>query len=531
MTSFNVMAGGRAQVLVDEQQLQQLQAELTRRGFELDRLKAAFETLSAANAPAHFVAAAMALCNELASRWKAERVGIGFLRGRYVRVRALSHTEKITRNMQIVQDIEAAMEECLDQDVEVMFPPEKSASYVYRFTEVLATRHGPNAVISLPLRRERKNVKEHFEERFGNVVGVLTLERKTDKPFNLQEIETLRLTCDLFTARLMDLYENDRWIGDKALRGTKRSLHWLVGAKHTWAKVAAIAVAGFLAFACLKDGMYRVEAPFEVQVIHKQIIMPPYTAQLAAVHANVNEVVFCPATAAVIDDINACSPLAPTMGIPRPKSLLAEMDTLEIEGMLSMARAEALSAHLEEIDALGTQDPRAEGNRIGEALRARAKEDKAKAEISLREFQIRQSKILTPIDGLVLSGDLHTKIGATVQPGEELFQIGQLDIRAEISVPEEEISEVKRNSQGVLKATSYPDRPIKFTVERINPIATPTPSSGKNVFKVRATLDPETSTWLKPGVEGLAKIDVEKHKYAWIWTRRMMNWVRMKLWM
>src|SRR3954470_17275116 len=163
MTSFNVMSGGRAQVLVDEQQLQQLQAELTRRGFELDRLKAAFETLSAANSPAHFMAAAMALCNELASRWKAERVGIGFLRGRYVRLRALSHTEKITRNMQIVQDIESAMEECLDQDLEVMIPPPKDASFVYRFTEVLASRHGPNAVISLPLRRERKAVKERFD--------------------------------------------------------------------------------------------------------------------------------------------------------------------------------------------------------------------------------------------------------------------------------------------------------------------------------------------------------------------------------
>ena len=128
MSSFNVMSGGRSQVLVDEQQLQQLQAEFARRGHELERLKSALETLSAANGPAHFIAAAMSLCNELASRWKAERVGIGLLKGRYVRLRALSHTEKITRNMQLVQDIESAMEECLDQDVEILFPPPTDAS-------------------------------------------------------------------------------------------------------------------------------------------------------------------------------------------------------------------------------------------------------------------------------------------------------------------------------------------------------------------------------------------------------------------
>src|ERR1700743_2793692 len=104
MTSFNVMAGGRPQVLVDEQQLSQIQAELQRRGTETERLKASMETLASVNAPGRFMAAAMALCNELASRWKAERVGIGFLKGRYVRLQALSHTEKITRHMQLVQD-------------------------------------------------------------------------------------------------------------------------------------------------------------------------------------------------------------------------------------------------------------------------------------------------------------------------------------------------------------------------------------------------------------------------------------------
>src|SRR4051794_23178140 len=102
MTSFNVMAGGRTQVLVDEQQFQQLQAEAGRRGIELERLKSSMETLSAFNTPAHFFAAAMALCNEIASRWNCERVSIGFLKGRYVRVTSLSHTEKITRTMQLV---------------------------------------------------------------------------------------------------------------------------------------------------------------------------------------------------------------------------------------------------------------------------------------------------------------------------------------------------------------------------------------------------------------------------------------------
>ena len=67
MSTFNLMTGGRAQVLVDEQQFQQLKAEAGRRGVELERLKAAMETLSAFNGPARFLAASMALCNERTS--------------------------------------------------------------------------------------------------------------------------------------------------------------------------------------------------------------------------------------------------------------------------------------------------------------------------------------------------------------------------------------------------------------------------------------------------------------------------------
>jgi hypothetical protein len=32
-------------------------------------------------------------------------------------------------------------------------------------------------------------------------------------------------------------------------------------------------------------------------------------------------------------------------------------------------------------------------------------------------------------------------------------------------------------------------------------------------------------------MEGVAKIDLGRRSYAWIWTRRIVNWVRMKLWL
>jgi hypothetical protein len=523
------MSSGRAQVLVDEQQLQQIQAELARRGVELERLKGAMETLSAVNTPAHFVAAAMALCNELASRMKAERVGIGFLKGRYVRLKALSHTEKITRHMQLVQDIEGAMEECLDQDVEILFPPPKEASFVYRSTETLSSRNGPNAVVSLPLRRAVPG--RATDERLGNVVAVLTVERKIDQPFTLAEIETLRLTCDLFTSRLVDLYEHDRWIGAKALTGTRRTLSWVVGAKHTWPKVIAVAAAGFIAFSLLVDGTFKVEAPFTFEA-EKQTISAPFAGRLLTVspYATPGDMVFSEETAAPFDALNESCGLSPVIRVPRPVTVMATLDTAELE--------ERRVAALGERDAaLKAADIARKEGKIAEYQKAEYEAAQAEASSRLYSLQIAQAVIKTPIDGIIFSGDLRSKRGAPVQQGDELYQIGQLQtLRAELSVPEDQVSEMLAFGQnsgnkwkGILKTTSYPDRPIRFTVERINPVASV--SGTKNVFKVRATIAPEDiQPWMRPGMEGLAKVEISKARYAWIWTHRLINWVRMKLW-
>jgi len=523
MSTFNLMTGGRAQVLVDEQQFQQLKAEAGRRGVELERLKAAMETLSAFNGPARFLAASMALCNEIAARWNCERVGVGVLKGRYVRLLALSHTEQITRNMQLVQDIEAAMEESLDQDVEVLVPPPKDATFVYRAAETLANRHGPSAVVSFPLRRERKHLKERYDERFGNVVAVLTVERKFDKPFTLPEIESLRLTADLFTARLYDLYENDRWLGAKMLRGTRRGLAWVVGAKHTWAKIAAIAVCGFVSFATLVNGTFRVEAPFAIEAIEAQTVNAPFDGFLKTVAVEPGDLVFTPETAAALDDLNALCPLAPLVAIKRPPSVLATLETAEL-----LQRRRGYEADLDKAREQ-VKLYRSEG-KLGEMAIAQSDVDKAQTDVDMADWQIAHATIKTPLDGLVFQGDLRTKLGSPLRAGDQLFEVGQASLRVEINVSEDQIMEVKIAQQGVFKATAYPGRPIHFTVERITPVATV--SATKNVFKVRGQFDPGQDTrWLKPGVEGLAKVDVEPRRYAWIWTHKMINWVRMKLWM
>ncbi len=90
------------------------------------------------------------------------------------------------------------------------------------------------------------------------------------------------------------------------------------------------------------------------------------------------------------------------------------------------------------------------------------------------------------------------------------------------------IAELDKIPSGRLAALGHAGRHFDFVVERITPVAMP--AEGKNVFPVRVKLL-ETSAWMSPGMTGVAEIYIDKRPYAYIWTRRLVNWVRMKLWL
>ena len=450
------------------------------------RLQQAMETLSAVNKQEKFTSAAMAFCNEVASQWQCERVSIGFLKERYVQLKAMSHTESFNRKMQVVQDIESAMEECLDQDIEILSPAPKEATYVSRAADKLSERYGPLNIISFPLRRN------------GEVHTVLTLERPTDRVFSHDEIETIRLACELCSPRLFNLYEYGRWIGATIAIKARKSLAGLVGPKHTWIKLIAISCFVAVLFLIFAKGQFRPDAPFVLEATYQQVVPAPFDGYIKHVDVEVGDVVKG-------DD-----------------SILGGLDTAELRLSLAAAKAEKAS-YLKQTSA---------AMRDGETAQAQIAEanaDKIQAQIELLEYQIGQASLVSPISGIVVKGDLKREIGAPVKVGDVLFEVCPLEsLRAQLMVPEDAIYDIKVGQEGYLATASYPSERIKFVVERINPIAEVV--NRRNVFKVRVQLL-ETHSWMRPGMEGIAKVSVGKRRYVWIWTRKIVNWIRMKLWL
>lgn len=463
----------------------EMRLALIKRQGDLERLRQSIEILPAVNEHDKFIAAAMAFCNEAASKWKCERASLGFLKGRYVHLRAMSHTEKFTRKMKVVQDLEAAMEECLDQDMEVLVPTTEGTAAITRATSDLAKRHGLSNVLSLPMRRG------------GEVVAVLTLERPGDQKFTPAEIESVRLACELSAARLVNLHEHDRWFGARMANSARKALAAGLGPKHTWKKVIAVAVLAAIIFLVVAKGKYTADATFVLEAVERQVVPAPFEGELEDVLVE------------------------PGDAVKGGQTVLATLRTDKLKYELAAAKGE-LAYYQKQASSAMSQDKRAE------AQMALAQADSVSAQISLLEYQIRQATIIAPISGRIISGDLKKQGKAPVKTGVTLFEVAPLDtLRAELAVPEDQITEVKDSQGGELATAAYPERKFKFIVERVNPVAEVV--AQKNVFKVRVRLV-ETEPWMRPGMEGLAKVEIGRRHYAWIWTHRIVDWIRMRLW-
>jgi hypothetical protein len=493
--AFHLEAGNPAAVAAAVERLEmtssllslyEMRLTLQRRQYDLQRLSTAINVMAAVNEHEKFSAASMTFCNEAASAYGAERVSFGVLKNRYVHVKATSHTEKFSRKMELIQHIESAMEECLDQDLEVLHPAPPESSIVSRATGELAQRHGPSAIVSLPLRHEDKPV------------AVLTLERSTDKPFGLEEIESARLLCNLASPRLMNLYARDRWFGARAAATCRKGLAVLLGPEKTWIKLVVIGVLAAALFVTFVKGAYQAKAPVVLQATEQQVVPAPFDGFLKEVYVE------------------------PGDAVVGGKTVLAQLDTADLRLQQASAMAERATHVQESAKAMGEA-------KIAEAQIADAAANKATAQIDLLTHRIEQARIVAPVDGVVLTGDLKRQLGSPVQTGKTLFEVAPVQaLRAELSVPESEIADMKVGQEGEFIATAMPSTHVRFIVERIDPVAVVLKQH--NVYTARARLVGDVPTELRPGMEGLAKVSIGQRRYAWLWTRSLRNWLRMKLW-
>ena len=154
--------------------------------------------------------------------------------------------------------------------------------------------------------------------------------------------------------------------------------------------------------------------------------------------------------------------------------------------------------------------------------------EQADAQIRLVDEQLSRARLTAPFNGLIIAGDLTQSIGGSLQRGQEMFQIAPLDsYRVVLEVDETQIADIAVAQKGQLVVSSLPGEAYDVAVSKITPVSKA--HDGRNTFKVEAQLA-EAPAALRPGMRGVAKIDIDRRRMAWIAARSFLDWLQITAW-
>jgi hypothetical protein len=451
-----------------------------------DRLVTVLELVATSLHHQEFAGAATAVATELAGMLGCERVAIGFLSGEHSQLKALSHSASIGKKANLVRTIEAAMDEALEQHATVVHPAgDPDAVQVTRAHEQLLGSGGSGAVCTVPLTEGER------------LLGAITLERPDGEHFDSQTVELCEHAASLVGPLLEAKRRDDRWIGHKIGDSAYGQLKKLVGPRHAGLKFGTGMFLLALLFFIFAEGDYRVTADARLEGTVQRSVAVPFAGYIVDAPARAGDIV-------------------------AEGDLLFTLDDRDLRLERLKWIGEKLQSEREYSEAL------ADGDRARAGVVA-AQVQQAQAEISLLDEQLSRTRVMAPFDSFIVSGDLSQSLGAPVERGDVLFEVAPLDsYRVILEVDERDISDIELNQQGQLVLTSAPNELLTIDVTKITPISSA--EEGRNFFRVEARLDNQVTPQFRPGMEGVAKIQIEQRKLIWIWTYKITHWLRMFFW-
>ena len=433
-----------------------------------DSLNAAalVELISVVSSESSQKASLQRLADELQRHLSAEEVFIGVCRSSQpaCSLFAVSNTPELDRFSESTRLTEAVMQESIARSAASVWPAcDETNRHALLAHQQFANHERVAAVVATPLRSES-----------GEIVGSIAA--------------TFSESVDTASSAMKFLHAGSRAIGTtvKAVQRThrspldvcKRKLAKLFGSQ----KCTTAAVAVGLASAALLIPMdYRVRCETELQPVSRRYIAAPFDAPLETCNVDPGDIV-------------------------EQDQVLAVLDGRELRWEAAGLRADIGKASKEHNTHLSQKD-------FGDAAIARHEIDRLQNRSELLSQRERNLEIRSPINGVIVAGDLREREGVPLESGQSLFEVAPLDqLVMEVAIPEEDIRHVQVGMSISLQLDSMPAETITATVLRIHPKAEL--REHENVFIAEAEISND-ELLLRPGMKGSSLVSTGRRAIGW----------------
>lgn len=421
----------------------------------------------------------------LADNFNCERVSLGMHNGVSIQLLALSHTKRVDPRTQLVRRIEAAMEEASDQSSTIVEPLDISDSkMITRAHKELMTHDGCGASCTVLL-----------EGQSGHL-GALVFERSADLPFDAESISNARSLANLIGPLLEMKQRDERSFFLKGKDALKDLVTDIIGPSHLKLKIFSACAAVLLLGSSIFSGEHRVTAPASIEGAVRYMLVAPHDGFIEHAEARAGDIVEKGQLIAQLDDRGL------KLELQKWQGELSKLQNLYQEALALRNRT-----------------------KIGITM---AQLDQAKAEFKLVEGQLSRTRLQSPIDGVIVRGDYSQSLGVPVETGQILFEVAPLDsYQVVLEVDEFDVAGMQAGKSGQLIIAALPDSTFAISIQKVVPVTVA--AGGRNYFRVEATLD-EPTQLLRPGMEGVAKVEMGQRKLFWIWTHTMVDRLRLWFW-
>ena len=394
------------------------------------------------------------LLQTLQQHFQAQRVILGLQKGKHCQVESISEIEHFKRQADIVHVGEALMKSTL-----LLQAPLTTESDDPQVKQMLKIT-GAQGLLSLPLPK--------FPDGFAGVLIILW--EKPPLETQLKELGQLALALGMTTVALK-----------------RARLHWwqrfqFDTSKERNRRIFKLSLWFAFVVVMLIPVPHRIAGSVLLEPTVKRFVNAPFDGILKQTfHLSGDQV--------------------------KNGDLLAELDGKEIEWQLSGLNAEKSRAQKQ-------KDVSAAARDTSSVQIAQLEIERLDAQIELLEHRMANLQIKSPLEGIVILGDLKRAEGSPINKGQVLFEIAPLDnMLVQMAIPVDDIRYVEPNAPLSIILDAYPNDIFEETVSKIQPRAMTRDS--QQVFILEAKMD-NVDGRLRPGLKGHGRVYADKETLGWV---------------